>query len=46
MINTREIQYLRWYEQVVFEKEIKETIEKKKEKDIKKQKMLSLRSKT
>ena len=37
MINAKEIQYLRWYEQVVFEKEIKKQIEKKKEKDSKEQ---------
>ena len=37
MIDTREIQFLRWYEQVVFEKEIKKQIEKKREKDSKEQ---------
>ena len=37
MIDTRELQFLRWYEQVVFEKETKEQIEEKREKSNKKQ---------
>ena len=37
MLEAREIQFLRWYEQVVFEKETKKQIEKKREKDSREQ---------